>query len=147
ETHKYKQQGKKKKIGTYGYNGPFKNKKKKICWAPPPPPPAVAATASAVTTTTASITGSFFARTRLIDCQRATVNFCSVQLDNCLLSVFGAHFDKSKSLGPTSIAVSNYAHRINLTNLLKQVRKINLCRLIRQISNINSLRHFSPKSG
>jgi hypothetical protein len=69
---------------------------------------AAAATTAATTTTTAAIKGAFTWRAGFADADHTAGHLRVVQFSNRFRSGFvGFHFDKTKSLGATGIAISN----------------------------------------
>lgn len=103
----------------------------------------VAATTAAATTATGSPTAAIFTRPCFIDGQRASADLGAVErVDGSLGFVPVGHFDKSKPLRATSVAVDDDLRRLDGPVLLKQLLQVTVGHSIRQVTDIQPLRHF-----
>src|SRR5262245_34266463 len=96
-----------------------------------------AAAAVTTETTTTSTTAATLTWPSFIDLQRTTSEFLAVELIDRRSSFFlTGHFDKSKSLRLTCVAICNHARRFNCSRLGKQLLQILTGSLEGEVSDI-----------
>jgi hypothetical protein len=105
--------------------------------------PAIAATATTTEATTATTAGTLLG---LVDAQRASAHFVTVQGANGSLRSIVIHLHESKSAGTASLTVIDQSHRVHCTVLTEQFIDLSIRSTKGQVAYIKLLHVLSSPS-